>query len=269
MDTILDALQEGRLFELPESDKNRSLQFLAHIIEAFPQIPAGTDVVGSVLARESAGNTALEKGWACPHARLDIEEDLMCVIGWSPSGIDYAAPDGKPVSIIVMYLVPTNQRNHYLREISLLARVLQNTTETDRLPVIRDLNEVRNFLLDMITAGKEAAGPDARARMIRLQARAAQPALPLADLANVVVEALSIVTAPGQKPFVLTQNNELMAWIESLSGLAERLETEGGYHNDTWRLIRRGVTVYQGGRCLYDCIAIAPAKRLKAERADK
>lgn len=41
MDSILDALQEGRLFELPENDKNHALQFLAHIIEAFPQIPTG------------------------------------------------------------------------------------------------------------------------------------------------------------------------------------------------------------------------------------
>ena len=52
MDTILDALQEGRLFELPENDKTHALQFLAHIIEAFPETPAGTDVVGLVLKRE-------------------------------------------------------------------------------------------------------------------------------------------------------------------------------------------------------------------------
>lgn len=50
MDTILDALQEGRLFELPENDKTHALQFLAHIIEAFPQIPTGTDIVGNVMA---------------------------------------------------------------------------------------------------------------------------------------------------------------------------------------------------------------------------
>ncbi|MCA1951386.1 MAG: PTS sugar transporter subunit IIA, partial [Treponema sp.] len=91
MDTLLDALQEGRLFELPENDKNHALQFLAHIIEAFPQIPTGTDIVGNVMAREEAMNTALGKGWACPHARLEFEEDLMCVIGWSPTGIDYGA----------------------------------------------------------------------------------------------------------------------------------------------------------------------------------
>ena len=34
MDTLLEALQEGRLIELPENDKEHALQFLAHIIEA-------------------------------------------------------------------------------------------------------------------------------------------------------------------------------------------------------------------------------------------
>jgi len=70
MDTLLDALQEGRLFELPEADKAHALQFLAHVIEAFPEIPPDTDVVGLIMKREEAIVTALGKGWACPHARV-------------------------------------------------------------------------------------------------------------------------------------------------------------------------------------------------------
>ena len=62
MNTILDALQEGRLFELPENDKADALQFLAHIIEAFPETTAGTDVVGLVMKREEATNTAIGQG---------------------------------------------------------------------------------------------------------------------------------------------------------------------------------------------------------------
>jgi len=133
MDTILDALQEGRLFELPENDKTHALQFLAHIIEAFPETPAGTDVVGLVLKREEIANTGLGRGWACPHARDRYEGDLKCVIGWSPAGINYGAPDKNPVSIIVMHVVPDNQRSHYLKEISILAKVLTTYQEVERV----------------------------------------------------------------------------------------------------------------------------------------
>lgn len=260
MDTILDALQEGRLFELPENDKTHALQFLAHIIEAFPQIPTGTDIVGNVMARENLTNTALGKGWACPHARVDFEEDLMCVVGWSPTGIPYGAPDGKPVSIITMYLVPSNQRNHYLREISIMAKVLKSTEDTDRLLAFKDLSEVRNYLLDLISASKDTVGPDARARMIRLQTRTAMATQPIGDLSSLVIEPVSIITGVGPKPLALTQNMELMTLIESLPGLAERLENEGSYQNGSWRIIRRSMVAYQGGRMLYDCIALAHAR---------
>lgn len=256
MDTILDALQEGRLFELPENEKNHALQFLAHIIEAFPQIPTGTDIVGNVMTREGATNTAFGKGWACPHARVDFEEDLMCVVGWSPTGIDYGAPDGKPISIIIMYLVPSNQRNHYLREISIMAKVLKTSPDIEKLDSIKDLNGVRNYLLDLITTSKETIGPDARARMIRLQAKTALATQPVGDLSNLIVEPVSIIAGPGLKTFALTQNYELMNWVEATQGLTEKLEADGAYQNGMWRIVRRHAIAYQGGRTVYDCLAL-------------
>jgi len=260
MDSILDALQEGRLFELPENDKDHALQFLAHIIEAFPQIPTGTDIVGNVMAREKSMNTALGRGWACPHARVEFEEDLMCVVGWSPTGIDYGAPDGIPVSLITMYLVPSNQRNHYLREVSIMAKVLKSLPAIDRLPSIKELNDVRNYLLDLIAASKETVGPDARARMIRLQSKAAMATQPVSDLSNLIIEPVSIIAGAGMRPLALTQNLELMNFIESTAGLAERLDTDGSYQNGLWRSVRRSATAYQGGRTVLDCIALMPTK---------
>ncbi|HOF38616.1 MAG TPA: PTS sugar transporter subunit IIA [Candidatus Hydrogenedentes bacterium] len=256
MDTILDALQEGRLFELPDNDKTDALQFLAHIIEAFPEVPAGTDVVGNVLKKEEAANTALGKGWACPHAHVPFDEDLMCVIGWSPAGIDYGATDGKPVTIAIMYLVPENQRRHYLREISLLAKALQTYPGLDKLQEVKDLDDIRNYLLDLIDSSKESAGLDTRARMIRLQAKPA-PELPvLQDLSNLLVESVTLVAGPSLKPVVLTQNPDLLKWLESADDLAGKIEVDGSYQNGGWRLVRRGAVAYQGNRLVFDCIAV-------------
>jgi len=263
MESILDALQEGRLFELPDDDKESALRFLAHVIEAFPQIPPGTDVVGNVMAREGQMSTAIGKGWACPHAVMGFEEDLVCVVGWSPTGIDYGTPDGKPVSILVMYLVPANQREHYLREISTLAKTIMGSDEIERLASAKSLDEVRNHLLDLVAASKETAGPDARARMIRLQAKAAPAARGPLDLSGLQVEALTIVGAKGEKPIALAQNGELMSLVESTPSLVERLETEGACQAGPWRLVRKHSILYQGGRYLVDCIALAPAEARK------
>jgi len=256
MDTLLDALQEGRLFELPENDKTHALQFLAHIIEAFPEVPAGTDVVGQIMAREQNTNTALGKGWACPHARVNFDEDLKCVVGWSPSGIDYGAMDGNPVHLVVMYLVPANQRNHYLKEISLLAKALETSPGTENLPLLKDLNAVRNHLLDLIDAAKETVGPEARARMIRLQTQPAPELFAGPDLSSWVIEAVTLVAAPGWNPIVLTQNDDLRKCLDSAEGVVERLEREGIFQNGGWRLLKRAAIPYQGRRTVYDCLAI-------------
>jgi mannitol/fructose-specific phosphotransferase system IIA component (Ntr-type) len=256
MDTLLDALQEGRLFELPENDKAHALQFLAHIIEAFPQTPAGTDVVGLVMKREQATNTAIGKGWACPHARVSFDEDLMCVMGWSPGGIDYGALDGLPVALVVMYLVPDNQRNHYLREISMLAKALRTYPRLEELSKSGNLDEVRNYLLDMIEATKEEVGPDARAKIIRLQTRQALDTFPFRDLSNLIVETVTLITAPGMKHIALAQNPGLVEILDSASGLIEKIDADGVYQNGGWRVLRRSSVTYQGGRVAYDCLAI-------------
>jgi len=263
MDSILDALQEGHLFELPEHEKDHALQFLAHIIEAFPQIPPGIDIVEAVKNREEAMNTGLGKGWACSHARVGFEEDLMCVIGWSPSGIDYGALDGKPVSIIIMYIVPSNQRNHYLREISTLVKAIQSSPDPEKLSSIKELNDVRNYLLDLIAASKET-GPDARARMIRLQVKSAAVQQEI-ELSNLIFEPVSIVHTPGSPLIALTHNNELMTFIESSKGITEQLDSDGSYYKVPWRIVQKGITIYQGGKTVYECFALAQKKAIEAK----
>jgi PTS system nitrogen regulatory IIA component len=256
MDTLLDALQEGRLFELPENDKTHALQFLAHIIEAFPEIPAGTDVVGLVMTKEQATNTAIGKGWSCPHAGIPFDEDLMCVVGWSPEGIDYGAKDGKVVKLVVMYLVPANQRNHYLREISMLAKAVETYPSIGKLDDAKELNDVRNYLLDLIATTKETVGPDIRARMIRLQAKPTIEPLTVTDLSNLIVEPVTLVSDINNRHIALTQCADLAEWLDSVTGLIEKLELEGMYQQKGWRLLRRNVVVYHGGKTVYECLAI-------------
>jgi mannitol/fructose-specific phosphotransferase system IIA component (Ntr-type) len=256
MDSLLDALQEGRLLELPDNNRDDALHLLAHILEAVPSVPAGTDVVGLVMERERATSTALGKGWACPHARVPFEEDLVCALGWSPTGIDYGSSDGMPISVIAMYLVPSNQRNHYLREISLLAKALSAYADQDKLRSAKDLNDVRNYLLDLIGSTKDTVGPDARARMIQLQGRQVLQALTAADLSNLIVEPLTLVAVPGLKPLVLTQSAALGQALDGASGLLEKLDADGTFQNGGWRVIKRGTLSYQGGRVVYDCLAL-------------
>ena len=257
MDSLLDALQEGRLIELPDNEKQDALQLLAHIIEAIPSVPTDTDVAGLVLKREENYNTALGKGFAVPHARASFDGDLYCAVGWSPSGIAYGAPDGNPVHIVIMFLVPDNQRNYYLKEVSNIAKALNELHNEDSLKTADDLNTVRNYLLDLVTTAKSIVGPEARARMIQLEVRESIPQLDLKDIANLVIEPLSIIISSNIKPITLSQNKELIDVLESSQNLNEILNNNNKFFDYSgWRVLKRNSSNYQGGRIMYDCLAI-------------
>lgn len=256
MDSLLDAIQEGRLIELPDNDKHDSLQFLAHIIEAIPSVPNDTDVAGLVLTRETNVVTALGRGFACPHARVSYDEDLVVSIGWSPTGIDYGAPDNKPIHIIVMYLVPDNQRNHYLKEVSLLAKALQNSSNFEELRKADDLNTVRNYLLDLVSLSKSITGFEARAKMIKLETREALPLAPINHLSDIIVEPLSLVTLPNMKHITLAQNKELISLLDKAPQIIDSIAAKGVYETAGWRIVKRNVSEYLENRIVYECIAI-------------
>jgi mannitol/fructose-specific phosphotransferase system IIA component (Ntr-type) len=257
MESLLDALQEGRLIELPDNDKKDALQLLAHIIEAIPSVPTDTDVAGLVLKREENYNTALGKGFAVPHARAPFDGDLYCAVGWSPVGIDYGAPDGNLVNIVVMFLVPDNQRNAYLKEVSNIAKALNELHDENSLKNADDLNTVRNYLLDLVSSAKRIVGPEARARMIQLEVRENLPQLDSKNIANLLLEPVTIITSTNLRPLTLAQNKELVDVLDNSQNLSDLINNNNKFFDYAgWRILKRNSSIYQAGRIVHECLAI-------------
>ena len=265
MRTLFAALEEGRLIELPDNNKDKALQILGSLIEAVPGLKAGTQVVESVLARERAANTALGLGWACPHARTTAEGELLCAIGWSPTGIDYGAPDGLPVRLIVMYYIPEAQKNAYLKEISALARVIGKPGGLPGLDQAKDLNEVRIRLLDVISASMETDIPADRARMVRIEARQAAAAAtpPTGAEAGAgwpaTIVPFQLIVVPGKPTLVLAQDRELIAALEAAADLPAQLTKQSMADAAGYRIVMRHTIAYAPDRALYDCLALKSA----------
>ena len=258
MRSVLNALQEGRLIELPDNDKKSALEYLAALIEAVPDIGVEGGITESVLAREQVHNTGIGKGWACPHARTSHHGEVVCSVGWSPAGIDYGSADNEPVHLLVMYFIPETQKNAYLKEISLLAKAIQTQAALQDLKSLGDLGEVRHRLLDAITVALEATTPDARARMIQLevkQAAAHEGAIGLpAEFAHSIIP-LSIVAVPGSKPIILCQDAEMVRALEAQEQLASQLIQNGRAEHNGVQVLLRSSSNYQPDRVVYDCLA--------------
>ena len=269
MKSLLNALQEGRLIELTDNHKPKALEFLATLIEAIPDIGVEGGITEKVVAREQQNNTGIGKGWACPHARSLRDGELVSAIGWSPAGIDYGAPDGQPVHLVVMYFVPDAQKNAYLKEISSLAKAITTRPDLQQLQTLTDLGEVRNRLLDAISAALESMVPEAKARMIQLEVKRAAvqtsaEALPaagvLAGQARHLVP-LSILSVPGGATMVLSQDKDLVRLLEGTgaSVVVAQLSQSGHTEFHGVELLVRCSTTYQPDRIVYECVALKPA----------
>ena len=259
MRALLEALEEGRLIELPENDKQRALTLLASIIEAIPSVRPGSHVVEGVFAREAQSITYLGYGWACPHARTPDEGEMLCAVGWSPTGIAYGNPDGTPVRMVLLYYVPDSQRNTYLKEISGLARFLEGNAAAQDVSQTANLNDVRLRLLDLVTAALGAGQAEARARMIHLEARAAAGApapAPTFDPA-LVVPAWIVVSSDG-RPLVLARDENLARTLESQTDLIARMQKQPVVTVAGYTIHVRQSSTYGLGRSLLDCLVIRP-----------
>jgi len=267
MKALLNALQEGRLVELPDNIKHDALEFLGALLEAVPEVSSEDNITEKALARESLHNTGIGKGWACPHATSQIDGELLCSVGWSPLGVDYGSPDNIPVHLIVMYYVPDSQRNAYLKEISQLAKAIHQNEDLQKLQELTELGEVRHALLDAITHAIESVTPESRARMIQLEVRhaaveAADHGAPLSldSIAHAILP-VSILVIPGAKPVVLAQDRLLVESLEAFKSLSEDLEKLGHAAQGDINVVLRSSEHYASSRVLHECIAFRGATK--------
>jgi mannitol/fructose-specific phosphotransferase system IIA component (Ntr-type) len=261
MRSLLDALQEGRLIELPTSDKHKSLELLAVLIEAVPGI-SKIDIVKGVLDREELANTAIGKGVACPHLRVRQEGDMVCAVGWSRQGIDYGAPDAHPVHLVIMYYVPDSDRNAYLKEVSGLAKSVMNTTNMELFEEAADIDSIRNKLLDWVDISISRALPDAKGRMIRLEAKqAAAPVtaeLPLpADSVLWEITPFMLILLENHECKILSQDMDLVKKLENDCTLyMTKNKGQMPHELDGYQIRATSQSTYSLGREVYNCVAI-------------
>lgn len=273
MRSILTALQEGRLFELPEgAGKERVLGFLARILDANPNLESGLDAGDEITRREKECNTGITMGVAVPHIRGRREEgELFCAIGWSSQGIDYGASDGRPVHLVVMYYIPGAQKNVYLKEVSTLVKAIRKSGGIEPIAHACDLNAVRNLMLDWVGSVLGDSGPEAVARMIKLEVKHAQsPEVPMGAPPAAAASGLgappdgriparggtvSILIAPPNPPIVLATESEWVSALERENELGSRLAAGQPFAAGGLQIFVTGSTAYANGRVLYQCAA--------------
>jgi len=262
MKSLLEALEKGRLIELPENDKGKALELLAHLIEAIPDIGTKSDLLANVLDREKQSNTAIGHGVACPHCRSATEGELLCAVGWSPDGIDYGAQDGSKVHLVVMYYVPDSERNSYLKEISALAKAIKADDSIESISTMSDVHIARSKLLDWVGLAISESLPDSKARMIKLEAKqalvqgaqASTPPTILASGARFIPFKL-VIWQDGL--VALSGDPGLTETLEGMPDLRSRVAAAREFDIPQYRIAVLAESTFAANRKEYEAIAIS------------
>lgn len=95
-------------------------------------------VIDSLLAREKLGSTGLGQGIAIPHGRIRGLARAQGAFVRLRSPIPFDAPDGKPVALIFVLLVPEQATEQHLQLLSELAQMFSESRFRDSLAAPAD-----------------------------------------------------------------------------------------------------------------------------------
>ena len=105
-----------------------------------------SSVIEFLNAREELGSTALGNGVAIPHGRIRGLHQPHAALIRLKTPIDFGAPDGEPVSLLIFLLVPEKATQEHLEILSNIAQLLADSQTRTLLQNEPDPEKVRDLI---------------------------------------------------------------------------------------------------------------------------
>lgn len=109
---------------------------------------ARSQVFDSLFAREKLGSTGLGQGVAIPHGRIKGLREAAVALVRMKEPIPFDAPDGNPVSLICILLVPEKATDQHLQILSELAQMFSDKIFRESLLASKDAAEMHHLILN-------------------------------------------------------------------------------------------------------------------------
>ena len=111
--------------DLQASSKKRLFEQAGLLFENQDAV-ARSVVFDSLFARERLGSTGLGQGVAIPHGRIKGLKDALCAFFRLAQPVPFDAPDGNPVNLVFVLLVPEKATEKHLQILSELAQMFSD-----------------------------------------------------------------------------------------------------------------------------------------------
>ena len=124
MSFLNDILSPARtICHAPGVSKKRLFETIARVISDDQPSLVYEQVFAQLIAREKLGSTGLGQGIAIPHCRVDDCPEPLGTLITLEQGIDFDAPDDKPVDLLFALLVPGEAHQQHLDILANVARL--------------------------------------------------------------------------------------------------------------------------------------------------
>ena len=111
-----EVLKAGQVIaDMTNRSKKAAVEDLVGVLYKQKLITNKAEAVGRVMEREELCPTTLGGGVAIPHARLEVGDTPVIAVGRHPAGIDFGAPDGNPIHLIVLVIWQPEQAGLFNR----------------------------------------------------------------------------------------------------------------------------------------------------------
>ncbi|XZG70078.1 PTS IIA-like nitrogen regulatory protein PtsN [Chitinibacteraceae bacterium HSL-7] len=138
MSLISKILPASNVFiDLDVGSKKRVFEQVGILFENSHGI-ARSVIFDALFAREKLGSTGLGQGVAIPHGRIKGLKEATGAFVRLNEAIPFDAPDGKPVALIFVLLVPANATDLHLQILSELAQLFSDKAVRDQLLAAND-----------------------------------------------------------------------------------------------------------------------------------
>jgi len=99
---------------LAARSKDEALEEMLEVMAAGTPGVSVAELRAALAEREKLGPFSMAKGSAFPHARTEKVTDFRIAVGTVPQGLDFKAPDGNLIRLVVLFVIPKKHSNLYL-----------------------------------------------------------------------------------------------------------------------------------------------------------
>lgn len=134
------------LYKIAATSKKRLFESMAQTISEHCHEVSELSIYEGLFARERLGSTALGEGVAVPHYRITEATADCCAVVSLDKPIDFDAPDGQPVDLLIFLVVSGEACQEHLDRLAIVAKCFSEESFRQKVRNASSQQELKSLI---------------------------------------------------------------------------------------------------------------------------